>query len=120
VPPIVGLCRAARWGLVETVLLANVAAGLEVERLGVAPVSWDEICAELQTRALSSEQVPRDSFPPTAHLLCPLLSRTLSTNVGDVWGEGQGEGTFRENPRHGMRKTIYQKKPKKESSRKLC
>jgi len=39
----VGLCQAAGWGLVETAELANVAAGSEVEKMGVAPVSWDEI-----------------------------------------------------------------------------
>ena len=33
--------------LVETAQLANVAAGLEVERLGVAPVEWHEIQKEI-------------------------------------------------------------------------
>ena len=43
----VGLGLAAGTPLAETVRLANVAAGLEVQRLGVAPVSWAEIQDEL-------------------------------------------------------------------------
>lgn len=44
---VAGLCQAAGWTLRDTAKLANIAAGLEVERLGVAGVSWEEICAEL-------------------------------------------------------------------------
>lgn len=44
---VLGLCQAAGVPLVESVRLANVAAGLEVERFGVAPVRRDEILAEL-------------------------------------------------------------------------
>jgi D-beta-D-heptose 7-phosphate kinase/D-beta-D-heptose 1-phosphate adenosyltransferase len=52
------LCRAAGMPWDETVQLANVAAGLEVEKLGVAPVSWAEIRAEVASRsALSGEKV---------------------------------------------------------------
>jgi D-beta-D-heptose 7-phosphate kinase/D-beta-D-heptose 1-phosphate adenosyltransferase len=43
----VGLCQAAGTPLAETAGLANAAAGLEVEKLGVAPVSRAEIKAEL-------------------------------------------------------------------------
>ena len=41
-----GLCQASGLGWDATVPLANLAAGLEVERLGVAPVSRSEIAAE--------------------------------------------------------------------------
>ncbi len=40
---ITGLCKAAGWPLDETARIANAAAGLEIERLGVAPVTWDQI-----------------------------------------------------------------------------
>ena len=43
---VLGLCQAAGVSLVEAVRLANVAAGLEVERFGVAPVRRQEILAE--------------------------------------------------------------------------
>jgi D-beta-D-heptose 7-phosphate kinase/D-beta-D-heptose 1-phosphate adenosyltransferase len=43
----IGLCRASGATWEETVALANVAAGLEVEKLGVAPVTRAEIRAEL-------------------------------------------------------------------------
>jgi D-beta-D-heptose 7-phosphate kinase/D-beta-D-heptose 1-phosphate adenosyltransferase len=41
------LCRASGISWDETVRLANVAAGLEVEKLGVAPVTRSEVRAEL-------------------------------------------------------------------------
>lgn len=40
---VVGICRAAQVPWDAAIQLANVAAGLEVERLGVSPVTWDEI-----------------------------------------------------------------------------
>ena len=43
----VGFCRAVGVPWEETIDLTNVAAGLEVERLGVVPISWAEIRAEL-------------------------------------------------------------------------
>lgn len=48
---VLGLCQAAGVPLVEAARLANVAAGLEVERLGVAMVRRDEILAELTRTA---------------------------------------------------------------------
>ncbi|MDB5336587.1 MAG: hldE, partial [Planctomycetaceae bacterium] len=42
-----GWCFANDKGWDETLSLINAAAGLEVERFGVAPVSWPEIRAEL-------------------------------------------------------------------------
>jgi D-beta-D-heptose 7-phosphate kinase/D-beta-D-heptose 1-phosphate adenosyltransferase len=47
---ILGLCQAAGWTLREAAELANVAAGLEVERWGVAPVRFPEVSAELAER----------------------------------------------------------------------
>ena len=38
-----GLCQAAGWPLGETARLANAAAGLEIEQLGIAPVTWEQI-----------------------------------------------------------------------------
>ncbi len=43
-----GLCLASGIDLPTAIPLANTAAGLEVERLGVVPVTRSEICAELQ------------------------------------------------------------------------
>jgi len=43
----VGLCRASAIPWEESIPLANIAAGLEVERLGVAPISRAEIRDEL-------------------------------------------------------------------------
>ena len=43
-----GHCLAEGRSLPDAIRLANVAAGLEVERQGVAPVSWTEILAECQ------------------------------------------------------------------------
>ena len=40
---ITGLCQAAGWPLDEIARIANAAAGLEIERLGVAPLTWDQI-----------------------------------------------------------------------------
>jgi D-beta-D-heptose 7-phosphate kinase / D-beta-D-heptose 1-phosphate adenosyltransferase len=48
VAAIVGLCQAAGLPLLDTVRLANTAAGLEVERIGVSPITLDEIATELR------------------------------------------------------------------------
>jgi D-beta-D-heptose 7-phosphate kinase/D-beta-D-heptose 1-phosphate adenosyltransferase len=44
---VLGLCHAAAIPLAESMDLANAAAGLEVEHLGVVPVSREEIRAEM-------------------------------------------------------------------------
>ena len=44
-----GLCQAAGWTLSDTARLANVAAGLEIEQLGIAPVTWQQICERFAT-----------------------------------------------------------------------
>ena len=43
-----GHCLAKGRSLPDAIRLANVAAGLEVERQGVAPILWTEILAECQ------------------------------------------------------------------------
>ena len=55
-----GLCLAAGWSLRESVRLANVAAGLEVERLGVVPVTRQEIadCLQQLDRRFQSDRRP--------------------------------------------------------------
>ena len=59
-----GLCLALRVSLPESVMLANVAAGLEVERFGVAPVSRQEIANVLARREkVSAIAAGRDSEP---------------------------------------------------------
>ncbi len=46
----IGLCRAAGAGWNDTLALANVAAGIEVTRVGVAPLSRREVVAGLLER----------------------------------------------------------------------
>jgi D-beta-D-heptose 7-phosphate kinase / D-beta-D-heptose 1-phosphate adenosyltransferase len=40
-------CQAAGRGCQNSIQPANAAAGLEVDRTGVAPVDWEEIAADL-------------------------------------------------------------------------
>ena len=42
-----GICHAAGFPLAETAALANTAAGLEIERFGVTPVTRKELLAEI-------------------------------------------------------------------------
>ena len=59
-----GLCHAACFPFTETAALANVAAGLEIERFGVAPVTRDEIRTELtHQKAIGSHQGDRCTSP---------------------------------------------------------
>lgn len=41
-----GIGYALRWPLAETVHAANIAAGLQIRKLGVAPIAWKEIAGE--------------------------------------------------------------------------
>jgi D-beta-D-heptose 7-phosphate kinase/D-beta-D-heptose 1-phosphate adenosyltransferase len=50
-----GLCAAGGVGLDDACRLANVAAGLEVERIGAAPVSRDEIRRDLLVSDLGGQ-----------------------------------------------------------------
>lgn len=47
---VTGLCLAEGWSLSEIAEVANIAAGLEVERVGVSQVARSEISAILQSR----------------------------------------------------------------------
>ena len=63
---IVGVCQAAGWNLVATAQLANVAAGVEVQRRGVAAVSWEDIHRELTDSAPQSKVVTLAQLIPLA------------------------------------------------------
>ena len=52
-----GYCLAMRLPLSQSVELANVAAGLEVERDGVAPVTWEEVEAAIVGSQNPSQKV---------------------------------------------------------------
>ncbi|MER3415367.1 MAG: D-glycero-beta-D-manno-heptose 1-phosphate adenylyltransferase [Gemmataceae bacterium] len=56
---VLGMALAAGTDLELAVRLANVAAGLEVEKIGVAPVRREEILADLQASAAASS--PKDA-----------------------------------------------------------
>jgi D-beta-D-heptose 7-phosphate kinase/D-beta-D-heptose 1-phosphate adenosyltransferase len=56
---IAGFCQPCGFSWDETIRLANVAAGLEVEKLGVAPVSWTEIRADSDLTEKSAAQCSR-------------------------------------------------------------
>jgi D-beta-D-heptose 7-phosphate kinase/D-beta-D-heptose 1-phosphate adenosyltransferase len=51
-----GLCLAAEIPLVDSLHLANAAAGLEVERFGVEPITRSEILRELDRSQIESRQ----------------------------------------------------------------
>lgn len=61
---VAGLCGAIDLPLRQTAILANTAAGLEVERFGVAPVTREEIRAELSfEKGTGSDQDDRCLSP---------------------------------------------------------
>jgi rfaE bifunctional protein kinase chain/domain/rfaE bifunctional protein nucleotidyltransferase chain/domain len=76
-----GLCRAAGLDWSGAACLANVAAGLEVERFGVAPISR----AELATALEAEDLVREDGLPSTSHRAGDGLGRPSSD-------EGRDEG----------------------------
>ncbi|MBX3435748.1 MAG: bifunctional heptose 7-phosphate kinase/heptose 1-phosphate adenyltransferase, partial [Pirellulales bacterium] len=51
-----GVGFAAGWRLEESLRIANTAAGLEIERLGIARVTWPEIAAALAPRSNPASQ----------------------------------------------------------------
>lgn len=51
----VGLCLANGFEWDQSIMLANAAAGLEVERFGVTAVSWREIEVELSQRSITTK-----------------------------------------------------------------
>jgi D-beta-D-heptose 7-phosphate kinase/D-beta-D-heptose 1-phosphate adenosyltransferase len=60
---VLGLCRAAGAGWEESARLAGVAAGLEVGRAGVAPVSRAELRAALRREAGPGKLVTLEQLP---------------------------------------------------------
>ena len=54
-----GLCQAAGWPLGETARIANAAAGLEIEQLGIAPVTWDQILERYAASGCHAASVAR-------------------------------------------------------------
>jgi len=63
VAAILGLCQAARIPLMESLHLANAAAGLEVERFGVEPLSRAEILREwIKSETDFPRAVPHDQL----------------------------------------------------------
>ncbi|MDB5343206.1 MAG: cytidyltransferase-related domain protein [Schlesneria sp.] len=53
---VTGLCLASGWFISEAAEVANIAAGFEVERVGVSQVSRSEILAVLQSRQSRSTE----------------------------------------------------------------
>ena len=83
-----GLCRAAGIGWRDAAYLANVAAGLEVERFGIAPVTRQEIRAALLALPSTSVGNALRGVPRAADADLLPLPR----------GEGRGEGGPRPAP----------------------
>lgn len=59
---VLGLCLASGWSLSDAAEVANVAAGLEVERVGVTQISREEIAASL--RAAKSRKTHQKVVTP--------------------------------------------------------
>jgi D-beta-D-heptose 7-phosphate kinase/D-beta-D-heptose 1-phosphate adenosyltransferase len=53
---VLGLCIAAGMSILDAAVIANTAAGLEVERFGIAPVTRREIAEKLSPSKLSSAE----------------------------------------------------------------
>ena len=77
---IVGMCQAAGWNLAATAQLANVAAGVEVQRRGVAAVSWEDIHRELTVNAPPSKVVTLAQLIPLAAKYRESGKRIVLTN----------------------------------------
>ena len=76
-----GLCLASRLSLQESVQVANAAAGLEVEKLGVAPVSRRQLkrCAlALLQDDVAATGVVRSCIPKSGSRIHPEILTTLS------------------------------------------
>jgi len=79
---VAGLCRAAEVPWEQAAALANVAAGLEVERLGVTPVTRAEIILELwhQERHERGKYVTQDEMTELAKCYRRTNQRVVFTN----------------------------------------
>ena len=81
---VLGLALARGMALIEACRLANIAAALQVERLGVAPINWKEVEAssreqkESEVRSQKPEEGDRDSefvVPSVPPPLCPSVPK---------------------------------------------
>ena len=84
----VGICRAAVLSWPDTVRLANVAAGLEVQKFGITTINRQEIAAELaETPPGANAKYPHtpcaDCWSPTLRLL-PGVSVSKLINPQDL------------------------------------
>jgi rfaE bifunctional protein nucleotidyltransferase chain/domain len=61
-----GLCLASGMPLDQAAQLANIAAGLEVEKLGVAPITRAELCAALASHPAFSREAQPSALCPDA------------------------------------------------------
>ncbi|MGE0608363.1 MAG: D-glycero-beta-D-manno-heptose 1-phosphate adenylyltransferase [Pirellulales bacterium] len=78
----IGLCLASGTSLTDACRLANVAGGLEVEKVGVARVSREEIRADLlrESRAGGSKIVSLDELTPLVDAARQAGRRIVFTN----------------------------------------
>ena len=79
---VLGIALAAGASPVEAASLANVAAGLEVEHVGVVPITRDEIAARLaiSTEGLSAKHVVREDVAALAERHRAAQRRIVFTN----------------------------------------
>ncbi len=76
-----GLCTAEHMPLRDSLRIANIAAGLEVERFGVTPISRAEIAAELHIHDFNNKET-------TVEALRPLLARARDRGERIVFTNG--------------------------------
>lgn len=69
---VMGLCLASGWTLIDAAGVADVAAGLEVERIGVTQVSREEIAVALGSPVLGVAHRRAPGAAPTPLAACQL------------------------------------------------
>lgn len=72
---VLGISLAARADYPEAIRLANIAGGLEVEKIGVVPVSRAEILADILAHEVRPDANSRNKVMPTEALLLSELQR---------------------------------------------
>ncbi|MBI2477355.1 MAG: bifunctional heptose 7-phosphate kinase/heptose 1-phosphate adenyltransferase [Planctomycetia bacterium] len=83
---VTGLCQATRWPLEETARLANAAAGLEIEQLGIAPVTWEQILTRYSAKSPQTAGV--NSKLVTAEALSELVAEYRTGGKSIVFTNG--------------------------------